>query len=101
MLLMLALADAIASLPATDFDLAKASPRPESCLGHGNDGIVVCARRRTEDIQRPYSGPDIVEALPKAEVGLLGTARGSLGVRQGAVGGFPSNRVMATISIPF
>lgn len=36
-----------------------------------------------------------------AEFGLFGQVRGAVGVQQNAVGGFPSNRVMVTVKVPF
>ena len=45
--------------------------------------------------------PDAPDAMPEAETKLLGQVRGSLHGQQNSVGGFPSNRVMATIAIPF
>lgn len=102
MLLMLMLGQALADLPAIEFDLGKASPQGRRCTpasGAGDEGIVVCAKRRMPD--RASVLPDIVEALPRAEVGLFGAAKGRIGVQQGSVGGFPSNRVMAIVAIPF
>lgn len=99
MLLVLMLGQALADLPAIEFDLGKATPQGRSCTPAGGEGIVVCAKRRMPD--RAPALPDIVEALPRAEVGLFGAAKGRIGVQQGLVGGFPSNRVMATVAIPF
>jgi hypothetical protein len=99
MLLMLMLGQALADLPAIEFDLGEANPQGRSCTAAGGEGIVVCAKRRMPD--RAPTLPDIVDALPRAEVGLFGAAKGRIGVQQGSVGGFSSNRVMATVAIPF
>lgn len=101
MLLMLMLGQAISNLPPIEFDLAKVEPPTATCSTPGIDDIVVCAKRRSPRADRADSGPVVIDALPKAEIGLFGDVRGGVGVQRGAVGGFPSNRVMATITVPF
>ena len=100
-LVSLILLQAGATLPPVDFDLARLEASASSCAPGGSGGeIVVCAGSGSHNRLPPLA--DRADAgLPKAEIGLFGKVRGSVGVQQNGVGGFPSNRVMVTVKIPF
>lgn len=87
-----------AAPPPISFDLSKLEPSESSCSSGAGRDIVICAKRRSD---RVVALPDAPEGLPKAEIGLFGNVRGSMYVQQNGVGGFPSNRVMATVKVPF
>lgn len=103
MMFALLLAQAVASSPALDFDLAKlASGRPACGAGAASPGgeIVVCARKKAAtDI--PVKERPVELLLPRAEFKLFGQVRGKVGGQQGNVGPIPTNRVMVTMSVPF
>ena len=101
MLIALLFADALTGLPQVDFDLANLAPVRKDCSAPSADDIVVCARKRLHDPNRITTGPAVIDALPKAEIAIIGNVRGSLNARQSSVGGFTSNQMMATITIPF
>lgn len=87
-------------LPPIAFDLARLKPRTDDCAAGTGTDIVVCARRRAPS-DRIAGGADAPDGMKRAEFGLFGQARGSLHGERADVGGFPSNRMMVTIKIPF
>lgn len=99
-LLALMLLQAAAAAPLKSFDLAKLKARDDCPVAQG-DQIVVCARRPSSTTDRVNSDAAIADAMPKAEMGLFGSVRGSLHGEREAVGGFPSNRLMVTVTAPF
>jgi hypothetical protein len=103
MMFSLLLAQAAASSPVLDFDLAKLAPTKPSCnAGAAPPGgeIVVCARKNVEtDI--PVKDRPAELLLPKAEFKLFGQVRGKVAGQQGNVGPIPTNRAMVTMSVPF
>lgn len=94
------LIDAAASLPPIAFDLAKLRTAADACASPDRGEIVVCARRRGPD-DRITAEPDPPEAMPRAETRLFGQLRGGVRAQQQTVGGFPSNRMMMTLTLPF
>ena len=99
-LLALILLQAATELPPIAFDLGKLKHRDDDCAGRTGGEIVVCARRSAPS-DRMVIAPDAPERLPEAEMTLFGHVRGSLHTEPQTVGGFPSNRAMVTITIPF
>lgn len=75
------------------------------CGKPGPDGeIVVCAKSQEEFRLRPVPERYVVDtpALPKAETSILGGKAKIAGeVEQGDVGGFPTNRAMVRLKVPF
>lgn len=101
LLALISLEAAVASPPMT-FDLRDIPAVKTGCSAGehpvGGD-IIVCAQRRHDD--RVVDLPAEEDGLPKAEFGLIGRVRGKVGVQQGNVGGFTSNRAMVTVTMPF
>lgn len=89
---------AVAGPPALDLKAFRA-PRPCRPPAPGED-IVVCARTGDEFRLKPLPPKTSEAALPKAEVG-VGSAKVSAETEQGSVGGFPSNRAMIRLKMPF
>ena len=88
--------------PATTFDLATVKA-PAGCDASGSD-IVVCGRSATERSRLKDPMPQGIEAppaLPKAEIGVIGKLRATTETESAGVGGFPSNRVMLRLKMPF
>lgn len=98
-LVALMLLQAGASLPPIAFDLAKLKPGDACAAGTGGE-IVVCARRRAPDY-RVTGDTDAPDGMKRAEGRLFGQVHGSLHGEQNMVGGFPSNRMMVTLTLPF
>lgn len=100
LLLSLMLLQAGTALAPVDFDLAQLKPSTAPCKTGRADEIVVCGSNGPGNRLVPVEDRT-VDGLPKAEIGLFGNVRGGVGVQRNDVGGFPSNRVMATVKIPF
>jgi hypothetical protein len=81
------------------FDLAKLKA-PDDCSAPGSGQIIVCGRQRSGS-GRVEITPARDDAMPRAETGLFGSVRGNLHNEQSSVGGFVSNRIMATMTVPF
>lgn len=65
----------------------------------GDDAIIVCGRRDKDKYRipaLPADGPSLGFAETR-----VGGANVGVGTEQVTVGGFPSNRVMAKVKIPF
>lgn len=75
------------------------------CGTAGPDGeIVVCAKTQEEFRLKPLSDRYRADdpALPRAETSILGgKARVAADAEQGSVGGFPTNRAMVRLKMPF
>lgn len=81
------------------FDLAKLKPA-DPCASSKSGEILVCAARNA--VSDPeVTGPPAEEAMPRAEIGLFGDVRGSVQGQQTNVGGFPSKRIVVTVTAPF
>lgn len=65
------------------------------------DEVVVCARTDQPDRLKPVPEHYTEPTIPKAEVRVFGNARLSAETEQAGVGGFPSNRAMMRLKIPF
>lgn len=97
--ILLFLAEAVAA--PVDFDLAKLPRLQGVCRPRDTDQIIVCAPKekatnRVQDLgnaDEPY--------LPKAELKLFGDVKAAVENEAANVGGFPSNRVMMRLKIPF
>ena len=93
-----------AATPAADplatFDLARVPP--PACEAGGAGEVVVCARR-DPDRYRVARLPDMpVEALPRAELGVVGNLRASASVDQAVMpDGTISRRLMFNLKLPF
>lgn len=76
-----------------------------TCPAPTEGGDVVVCGRVDRDRFRLAPLPDRYQrsaaALPKAEVPLLGRLKGAAETEQADVGGFPSNRVMLRLKLPF
>lgn len=83
------------------FDLAAIKP-PAGCDASSTD-IVVCGRSEAarDRLKGAPQGIEAPPALPKAEIGVIGTVRATAETEAVAVGGFPSNRVMLRLKAPF
>jgi hypothetical protein len=81
------------------FDLATMKPAARPCATGSGGEIVVCARDEGSD--RISVLPVAEDPLPKAEIGLFGQVRGGVGTQQASVGGFPSQRIMVKVKVPF
>ena len=93
-----------AATPAPDalaaFDLARVPPAP--CEADGSAEIVVCGRR-DPDRFRVTRLPDMpAEALPRAELGVVGDLKASATVDQAVMpDGTVSKRLMFNLKLPF
>lgn len=64
--------------------------------------VVVCGRADQERFRlRPLPGRADDPATPRAEIGVLGDLKAAAETEQGNVGGFPSNRIMLRLKLPF
>jgi hypothetical protein len=83
------------------FDLAAIKP-PAGCDAAGSD-IVVCGRSEATRarVKGVPQGVEAPPALPKAEIGVIGALRATAETEAVGVGGFPSNRVMLRLKMPF
>lgn len=73
----------------------------QSCIGsHANEGTIVVCGRHDQD---RYRVPKLLSDEPTFGAATTNIAGAKLGVEaaQTRVGGFPSNRVMVRIKIPF
>ena len=92
----------LAEAPAElDFDLARLPNRAADCRSSNGDQILVCAPKIVRDNRVTDLGSTNEAYLPKAEVKLFGDVKGAVENEAVAVGGFPSNRMMVRVKIPF
>jgi len=99
---MLPPAPLVAAMPAIDFDLRRMVPaRP--CTAGAADEVVVCAGLPADTRNRlPELAAARFEPPPlRAEIGLFGNVTAGLNVERQDFGRDVSNRVMATIKLPF
>ena len=67
-----------------------------------SDDIVVCGRVDQEQFRlRPLRERTVRLGIPRAETKVLGDLRATAEVEQSDVGGFPSNRLMLRLKLPF
>jgi len=99
-LLMLLMVQAVTGTPPQSIDLL-VRPAP-SCTAIGADDVVVCGRRDDDRYRLPPQHPtsEAKEGLGRAET-RIGNARVGAETEQVDVGGFPSNRIMVRIKVPF
>lgn len=84
-----------------DFDLARYKPSPPDCTTPSASEIIVCGGLPSAS-QRIDPAPATAEPLlPRAEIGLLGKSTMSVETEATSVGGFPSNRAMVRVKVPF
>ena len=84
-----------------DFDLAK-MPRSQSlCRQPETDQIIVCASKANPSDRVTDLGSADEPYLPKAELKLFGDVKASVENEAANIGGFPSNRMMVRVKIPF
>ncbi|AYJ86466.1 hypothetical protein D3Y57_11430 [Sphingomonas paeninsulae] len=103
MSLFMLLAQLAVVSPVLNFNLGKMAPATPGCNSEtaaASGEIIVCAKRRAPD-DIPVKAMPVEELLPKAEFKLFGKLRGKISGEQGNVGPIPTNRVMATVSVPF
>jgi hypothetical protein len=86
---------------AAEFDLRRLE-RPARCgERRGADEIVVCRAPDEKYRVRELDGADLEEGRLKAEVGIGGNARLGVETEQAGINGFPSNRAMIRLKLPF
>ncbi len=98
-LLLVAIAQAIASAPPETIDLTVR--RPCDIERESQDEIVVCSERERQESFR-LSQPGIKPVAPlKAEIQLTDGVALSAETESANIGGAPSNRLMARLKIKF
>jgi hypothetical protein len=98
--LLLILSDAAAPIPS-DFNLANVKPAETGCGAGPRPGEVVVCGKAAQTDRIPRLPDEPVPLLPRADVSILGNLRGSIAGQQTGVGGFVSNRIMATVKLKF
>ncbi|MBU3076405.1 hypothetical protein [Sphingomonas quercus] len=101
MLLSVMLFQAVAGPPRPE-PAPRAKAQADCPAGPGAEGdIIVCAHRREGFRIGAQDVANEEKSLPKADFRLFGQSRLKISGEQKGVGGFTSNRAMATIAIPF